>query len=60
MMISKDELANLLLKEQNYMDRLIKHFSPLILSQHSINAIRIGKRTELLANLQFNQLKMKG
>ena len=50
-----DELTVLLAKEQDYILGLKRRWGVDVLTEKAENALRMGKRTELLGELQFQK-----
>ena len=55
MFIESDELSDLLQVEQDYIDELKKRWGNHQISDKAEKALRMGKRTELLGDLQWRK-----
>lgn len=59
MFLTADELTGILKDEERYIRGLKSRWSPFVLDEDSEQKLRIGKRTELLAELEAKKLKPK-
>jgi hypothetical protein len=57
MFLTADELTGILKDEERYINGLKSRWSPFVLDEDSEQKLRIGKRTELLAELEARKLK---
>lgn len=57
MFLTADELTGILKDEERYISGLKSRWSPFVLDDESEHKLRIGKRTELLAELEAKKLK---